>query len=67
MPCAAGSLEAFLSTRAPLFSLQRVPGILRTVIKEEGLGELPLFTLGGSSGGSFALRVAAAMPEVQVR
>ncbi|PSC67478.1 aci-reductone dioxygenase [Micractinium conductrix] len=45
--------------------LKRVPGILRTVVKEEGLGGLPLYSFGGSSGGSFALRVAAAMEEVK--
>ncbi|KAL4426995.1 hypothetical protein ABPG77_009556 [Micractinium sp. CCAP 211/92] len=45
--------------------LQRVPDILRAVMKEEGLSELPLLSFGASSGGSFALRVGALMPEVK--
>ncbi|KAL4457969.1 hypothetical protein ABPG75_012834 [Micractinium tetrahymenae] len=45
--------------------LQRVPDILRGVMKEEGLAQLPLLSFGASSGGSFALRVGAVMPEVK--
>lgn len=65
----AGRLNAgaHLQVRTPPAATQRVPGILRTVVKEEGLGGLPLYSFGGSSGGSFALRVAAAMEEVKVR
>ena len=44
---------------------QRVPTILRRVVKEEGLQGLPLYALGASSGGGFVLRLAQAMPEVQ--
>ena len=47
--------------------MQRLPSILRDVIQEEGLAGLPLFAFGASSGGSLALRLAAVMPEVQVR
>ena len=50
-----------------LLFLQRVPGILKQVIAEERLGQLPLFAFGASSGGGFVLRLAQAMPEVQVR
>ncbi|KAI7843771.1 hypothetical protein COHA_002669 [Chlorella ohadii] len=44
---------------------QRVPGILKQVVAEERLGQLPLFAFGASSGGGFVLRLAQAMPEVQ--
>ncbi|KAI7843770.1 hypothetical protein COHA_002668 [Chlorella ohadii] len=45
--------------------LKRVPGILKQVVAEERLGQLPLFAFGASSGGGFVLRLAQAMPEVQ--
>lgn len=45
--------------------LQRVPDILRAVVEEEGLSGLPLLSFGASSGGSFALRVGALMPDVK--
>ena len=47
--------------------LRRLPAILRRVVKEEGLQGLPLYALGASSGGGIVLRLAQAMPEVQVR
>lgn len=47
--------------------MQRLPSILREVMEEEGLQQLPLFAFGASSGGSQVLRLAAIMPEVQVR
>jgi len=57
--------ELHLRIRCP--GLQRVPGILKHVVAEERLGQLPLFAFGASSGGGFVLRLAQAMPEVQVR
>ena len=36
-------------------------------MEEEQLQGLPLYALGGSSGGSIVLRLAQIMPEVQVR
>ena len=47
--------------------LQRLPAILLEVMEEEQLQGLPLYALGGSSGGSIVLRLAQIMPEVQVR
>lgn len=43
-----------------------MPDILRAVVEEEGLSGLPLLSFGASSGGSFALRVGALMPDVKV-
>ena len=51
----------------PSTAPQRVPGILKQVVAQERLGQLPLFAFGASSGGGFVLRLAQAMPEVQVR
>ena len=47
--------------------LQRLPDIVREVVREEGLEGLPLFLFGASSGGGIVLRLAAIMAEVQVR
>ena len=44
-----------------------MPAILKQVIAEAKLGQLPLYAFGASSGGGFVLRLAQAMPEVQVR
>ena len=57
-------LSTWPSCLLPL--LQRVPTILREVVAKEGLGGLPIFALGGSSGGSFVLRLANHMAEVKV-
>lgn len=56
-----------LFSSSPAAVPQRVPGILREVIAEAKLGQLPLYAFGASSGGGFVLRLAQAMPEVQVR
>ncbi|EFN58741.1 hypothetical protein CHLNCDRAFT_140437 [Chlorella variabilis] len=45
--------------------LQRLPDIVREVVREEGLEGLPLFLFGASSGGGIVLRLAAIMAEVQ--
>ena len=44
-----------------------MPAILKQVIAEAKLGQLPLYAFGASSGGGFVLRLAQAMPEVRVR
>lgn len=46
--------------------LQRLPDVLKAVVKEEGLGSLPLYAFGASSGGGIVLRLAEIMAEVQV-
>jgi len=55
------------TTRLPAPYLpQRLPTILRAVIEGEGLGGLPLYAFGVSSGGGIVLRLAQVMPEIKV-
>ncbi|KXZ45587.1 hypothetical protein GPECTOR_53g80 [Gonium pectorale] len=42
----------------------RVKSVLETVLPREGLSKLPLFAMGGSSGGSFVLSLPIVMPGV---
>ena len=60
-------LHLYTTGLLPRCPLQRLPAILRQVIKTEGLEGLPLYAFGASSGGGIALRLAQAMPEVKVR